>query len=211
MIQMSTRCVAVALCAAICLVALAAAPASALFTCDFETGLGQNGQPIGGPLDGLIFSTSLGGDVYFADINSGWYSVTSDNGKVFEDGEYYVRGNVAAYVMNLEDTARATFAPGLAIYFQLGYSSQFEFFLKAYDSSGGLLASTTGAANSKSNGGTGLSYLSIEQDGMAYVEFGSEGAGGYWMVDDIAWVPEPTAWIALAVGLVGLVGWRKRK
>jgi hypothetical protein len=120
---------------------------------------------------------------------------------------------VAAHVTDLGDNARISFTVGHGSLFTVGYSSQFEFYLKAYDSSGVLLDSITGAANTRSLGGTGLSYLTLERPSpdIAYVEAGSENAGGYWMIDDIAWVPEPGTMVALALGLAGFVILRRKR
>ena len=212
------RRVVVAACAVACMLIWAAAPGSAVTTyyCDFENGLGHNAEAVGSSVLGLLFTTQSGGDLYFADINSGWYSVTSDDGPPptqYEDGEYFVKGNVAAYVTDLADNAKISFAVGLGSKFTVGYSSQFEFFLKAYDSSGTLLDSITGAGNTRSHDGTGLSYLTLERPSydIAYVEAGSENAGGYWMIDDISWVPEPGSIVALALGLAGFVILRRKR
>jgi hypothetical protein len=160
---------------------------------------------------GLTFTSASGEGVCLADIDSGWYSVTSDNGKVFEDGEYFVSGNVAAFIPSLGDTARITFTCGTASYFTIGYSSQFQFFVEAYDVAGSLLNSASGPANTKSLGGTGLSYLTVTHPDIAYVTLHDQG--GYWMVDNIttdAPVPEPSSVVALLMGLGGLAASRRR-
>jgi hypothetical protein len=161
---------------------------------------------------GLAFSTLLGDDVYFADINSGWYSVTSDNGKTYEDGNYFVSGDVAAYIQDLSDAAKIAFPYGTATYFTVGYSSEFPFNLEAYDGSNNLLASASGSANTKDQGGTSLSYLTVSHPNIAYVVL--HDSGGYWMMDNLstdALVPEPASAMIFAIGVAGLIlGRRKR-
>ncbi|MCX6374722.1 MAG: PEP-CTERM sorting domain-containing protein [Armatimonadetes bacterium] len=193
---------------AACLLGWAAtAPAHADTLCNFESGLGHNFEAIGNSLMGLSFSTVSGGEVRYADINSGWYSVKSDNGKVYADREYFVSGDVAAYITDLSDKAKVAFTSGPASYFTVWYSSEFPFIVEAYAASHQLLASVTGPANTKSKGGAGLTYLTVSSPGIAYVLLHDEG--GYWLMDNIstdAPVPEPSSLLALASGLAGLGG-----
>ena len=194
----------------VCILALLPPSAYADTTCDFEFGLGHNAQAIGSIL-GLVFSTTTGGGVLYADINSAWYSVTSDNGKVYEDGEYFVSGDVAAYVPNLSDRMMISFPYGTASYLTVGYSSQFQFLMEGYDGSGTLLTSATGPANVKSQGGTGLCYLTLSGSGMRYAILHDQGR--YWMIDNIttdAVVPEPASLMVLLAGLGGLAALRRR-
>jgi hypothetical protein len=190
--------------------ALAAVGAQADVFLDFESGLGHNGQAIGGT-PGIVFGTTSGSSMYYADINSGWYGVTSDNGKVYDDGEYFVSGNVAAYIANPSDRAKISFAYGTATYFTVGYSSRFGFTLEAYNSSDQLLNYVTGPANTKSQGGTGLSYLTVNSANTAYVILHDQG--GFWMVDNIETdaptVPEPGSCAALFTG-VAFVAFRRK-
>jgi len=207
---MLTRATAIA-CATLCLLAHVPA-ARADWSCNLESGRGRNFQPIRASIPGLLFSAPAGDDVYFADITSGWYDVTSDNGLVYENGEYFVSGYVGAYVLGLGDQAKISFALGPASRFTIGYSSQFPFVLEAYDGAGSLLTSAGGAANVRSQGGTGLAYLTVNHPGIAYVLLHDEG--GYWMVDNIttdAPVPEPASIIALLVALGGLAASRRRR
>ncbi|MDO8588214.1 MAG: PEP-CTERM sorting domain-containing protein [Armatimonadota bacterium] len=191
---------------------LGASSAFADISYNFESGLGHNAEAIGAT-SGLIFSVVGGGNVQFADINSGWYSVTSDNGKTYENGEYFLSGDVAGYVSNLSDRAKVSFEFGTASWFTVGYSSEYQFVLEAYDSSDGLLISTTGAANTKSLGGTGLAYLTVSHTDISYVVLHDQG--GYWLMDNITTdapsVPEPGSCAMLLSGLAGLALRRRRR
>ena len=203
---MFTRWIFRATLAAMCLLGWpAAAPADIYY--NFESGLGHNFEAIGTRISCLAFSTLSGKQMRYADINSGWYSVTSDNHKVYGDGEYFVSGDVAAYITDLSDKAKVAFTIGPASYFTVGYSSEFPFTVEAYAASHQLLASVTRPANTKSKGGTGLTYLTVSRPGIAYVLLHDEG--GYWMIDNIstdAPVPEPSGLLALGSGLAGLGG-----
>ena len=193
-----------------CLLGLVMSPAVADLYCNFESGLGRNGQPIAGDVPGMLFSTSAGGHMLYADINSGWYSVTSDNGKVFEDGEYFVSGDVAAYVLNPADSGKVSFPFGPASYVTVGYSSQFAFVIEAYDSSNYLLTSAAGPSNTKQQGGSGLSYLTVTHPGIDHILMRDQG--GYWMIDNIttnAPIPEPASIVVMAAALAGLIARRR--
>lgn len=192
---------------------LATAPAAADHTCTFESGLGKNALAIGtsiGPW--WQFGTATGGSMRFADINTGNYRVTSDNGKVIEDGEYFFSGDFAAFVVNSSDIGKLSFLMGSANHVTVGYSSQFGFAVEAYDSAGGLLTSASGTANAKSQGGTGIGYLTVSSPGIAYVLMHDHG--GYWLVDNIssdATIPEPASMCSLAALLLGLAFRRRTR
>lgn len=193
-----------------CICALASS-ASALTTYDFEQGLGRNAQAIGGSIGGLDFHTTSGGDVCFADINSGWYRMTSDDGTVIEDGEYGISGNVAACVFDPGARAKISFTGGTASYVSVGYSSHYQFFLEAYDGVGNLLAVDVGQAWTKSQGGIGLNYLSVSRPGISYVVVHDQG--GAWFIDNLTTdvsVPEPATAAMMAGMLILAAGKRKR-
>jgi hypothetical protein len=189
-----------------------AAPSFAVLSCDFEVGVGHDGQAIGIGIAGLAFSTLGGGGVYFGDINTANYSATSDNGKAFRSGEYFLSGDVWAFIYDQSDKAKVTFTTGTASHFTVGYTSQNPFTLEAYDSADQLLESVTGEANVKSQGGTGLLYLTVSKPSIAYVILHDQG--GFWMVDNLstdAPVPEPSALLALLGGLGSIGGMMFRR
>ena len=187
------------------LLVASAAPSSAL-TCDFEIGVGHDGEAIGSNIAGLGFGTLGGGDMYFGDINTGNYSAASDNGKTYHTGEYFLSGDVWAFIYDQNDKAKVTFTMGTASYFTVGYTSQNPFTVEAYDAADQLLDSVTGAANVSSQGGTGLLYLTVSKPEIAYVVLHDQG--GYWMVDNIetdAPVPEPSSLLLLSFGATSLI------
>lgn len=186
-------------------------PAFAVWSCGFESGLGHNNETIG-TTAGIDFGTTNGGGLRYADINSGCYRATSDNGKVNEDGEYFISGDVAAMAANPWERAKISFLNGTASFFSLGYSSQYEFFLEAYDMSGNLLATDSGPSWTKSQGANGLRYLTVSHTGIAYVM--AHDDGGSWMIDNIttdAPVPEPSSLITLSAAGVLLLRTRRRR
>jgi hypothetical protein len=180
---------------------------------DFEMGLGHNTQPVGSSIAGLTFSSFDGlgatSDMYFADVTTGIYNATSGDGTRYENGEYFVGGNVAAFAPDLDWNGSIKFTLGLASVVGIGYSSFFDIFLDGYDAGGNMVAATSGPAVARSKGATGIGMLTLmsAQHDISYVVIRSQG--GYWMVDNVssdAPVPEPGSLLALAAGLAGMAG-----
>ena len=203
-----------------------ASVASADVQVGFEEWFGHNCEPVANSIMGLSFGTTENTDVYFADINAkvpggyDWYSLTSDNGKVSGDGEYFISGDMAAYV--LDGDMKISLTDGRATTaFTVGVSNLFDVVLQAYDTSGtlisgdGVIGTATGAPNTKTQPtatpGTALQYLTVNSTvpNIAYVVIHSEP--GFYMVDNISYViPEPAGILSLMAGLAGLLGVAKR-
>lgn len=209
---------------------------SAVYAADGQTGFeewfGYNYQPIGGSIMGLSFgSTASGSDALFANITAttpgghSWYSMTSDNGKVTGDGEYFISGNVAAIVMDGYMKIAITGDTG-AKEITLGISNFFDVAVEAYDINNNLISSensgegTVGVANllpntktqPVGNPGIGLKYVTVSCPipKISYILVKSEP--GFYVVDNVSYVvPEPGSMVALAVGLMGFVGVIGRK
>lgn len=199
----------------------------------FEEWFGHPAAPIGTSIMGLSFATTADTDVLFADINAkvvvgeyqyDWYSLTSVDTnnqvvKVSGDGEYFISGDVAAYV--LDGDMKISVTGGLlASEFTVGVSSYFEVTVEAYDVNGiivsGPTCTATGPPNTKTqpveSPGVGIQYLTVSSPtlNIAYIVIRSEP--GYYMVDNVsATVPEPAGVLAVAMGLTGLVGMVTRK
>lgn len=192
-----------------CTMLMASTGAVASRTYDFEEGLGCNWQVIGSSIVGITFSTTRGGDMYYADINSGWYNMTSDSGAVSHSGEYFISGCVALTVLELTDIGRITFGSPVS-QCTIGYSSEHPFYLEAYSAAGELISSATGPINTKSHGDTGLQHLTVAGQGIAYVDM--HDSGGYWLVDNITVVPEPSSAAVTLLGVVfALIGRFRRR
>jgi hypothetical protein len=191
----------------------------------FEEWWGHNYEPIAGKIAGLSFGTTADTDAFFADINAkvsggyDWYSLTSDNTKVSGDGEYFISGDIAAYVLDGDMKISMT-GSQRAREFTLGISNYFAVTLEAYDETGTLISGPTGVAagtpNTKTqpvgHPGAGLQFLSVSSGtiNIAYVVL--RGDPGYYMIDTVSCiVPEPTGILGIAVGLAGLLGMVTRK
>jgi hypothetical protein len=198
-------------CVVVSLVCAMAVPALAnTWTATFENGLGQDQIAIAQSIPGLTLTTLTGAAMHYVDVTTGIYNATSGDGTIYEGGEYFVGGSVAAAVWNLSDMGKVSFDLGPVSVFRIGYSSQYAFQVQAYDSRGVQIATTSGAANTRGLGGTGLGYLQISRPtaDIAYVVFGNN-YGGYWAVDNVTTdaplVPEPGSILILVMGAVGLL------
>lgn len=193
----------------------------------FEEWFGHNYEPVGGSIMGLSFATTAETDVLFADINAkipagyDWYSMTSDNGKVSGDGEYFISGDMAAYC--LDGDMKISITGSLkATQITIGISSFFDVIVEAYDidnniiSGAGSVGVVSAPANTKTrpegNPATGMQYITVScpKADIAYVLLRSEP--GYYVVDNISYVvPEPMSILALVGGFAGLAGVAARR
>lgn len=191
-----------------CLVMILSLAGSSLASlADFENGLGRDGEAVAGDIPGLFFSNLSASTFVYADIRTG-YSVTSDNGHVYGNGDYFVSGWVAAYIPEPRAIGRIDLtipAPG----FSIGYSSSCPVTLEAFNSSDVKIDSVTGDPNIKPTG-TGLAYLNLtpKQGLISYLTI--RGAipvesDGYWLIDNAQVVPEPAPLLAILVGLPGML------
>lgn len=219
--------------AVLTLLILCAAAGWGYIYADFEGFVGQDGQAVNNWVAGLIIESldfnGITGPVWIADINTGNYNVNSDNGKIFpipvpgdpnypnpRNGSYFVGGDVAVFT-DEANAVKITFAFGKASYFKAGYSSQNPFYLKAYDADGVMVESAQGGSNVYPGaGGGGLAYIQVTSStpNIAYVIL--HDSGGRFFIDNIETnapevIPEPSSFLALAMGIIGLAGIRRKK
>ncbi len=220
---MKARLITAALAAA--LIVAMSAPAWALFI-DFEAWADHDQEAIGSLISGLTFTTAAGGDWYFGYIGpfsqSGVYNYAwkSDNGKQDTYWDYFMSGDVAAYVTDIDDVGVISFGSQAMSSVSVGYSiaNGFDFTLEAYDAGGNMLGSAvTGGPNCReAPQGDGLAYLTISQPGISYVKvYGDPASGGYWVVDNITaspstQIPEPFTCAYACIGLIAVARARRR-
>lgn len=186
----------------------------------FEEWLGHNYDPIGGSIFGLQFGTTLNTDAYFGDINAevtggyDWYSMTSDNGKVSGDGEYFISGDMAAYVLDGDLKITITDAR-MAREVTVGVSNFFDVTLEAYDITGTIITEPTAVVSAlpctktqpAGSPGTGLQYLTVSTAAPRIAFVILRGDSERYVVDNVSYtIPEPGALLALGTGLVGMLG-----
>lgn len=187
---------------------------------DFEWGLGHDEEQVASGIPGLQFTTTGLYDWIYGDITTGAYNVTSDNGNVYGSANYFMSGNVYAWLGPEADVGRIDFLNNDGSWFTTGYCSISSFYLEAYDSNGNLLDSAVGAANTMTEGGTGLNYLSVysPSNNISYVLL--HDTGNYWLADNMSGdasgvnvpdIPEPATLVLLGMGLMGGAIARSRK
>jgi hypothetical protein len=141
---------------------------------DFETGI--EAAEITSSIPGLEFTTTFALDWRYADIRTGNYNVDPYGTQAYE-----TNGNFFAWLGVEGDTGRITFTGGTASYLSVLVSTASGVQLDAYDADGNFLAGS-GSAPDNTNTGT-LTRLTVEADGMAYVDV--HDTGNYWNIDDL--------------------------
>ncbi len=186
---------------------------------DFEWGLGHDYEPVASGVPGLQFTTTGDYDWVYADITTGLYNATSDNGDVYGTGNYFMSGNVCTWLGPNANVGRIDFLNQDGSWFTTGYCSLSDFFLEAYDKFDNQIDVSVGAPNTQDMGGTGLNYLTVSSadNNIAYVLL--HDTGNYWIADNMSGdasdvedpsIPEPATLLLLGAGLLGGGILRKR-
>jgi len=210
----------------VAVVAALAAPAWALST-GFEEGVGHDGELIGSYYSGITFTAGGSGQSWvFGDGSTGNWNVSSwPTGDVLGgSGEYWIHDKVFAWAGTAGGDGRIDFDRGDGTFLQLGYSCISNLYLEAYDSTGTLIASTSGGPNLRwvNGNASGPGTLRVDAPTGKTISYAIiHDTGNYWLVDDLVTndsgaggssVPEPCTLALLGLGGVGVVPiWRRRR
>ena len=176
---------------------------------DFEWGLGHDYEQIASAIPGATFS-----DMFYADITTGGWNFSSDNGT--GNGDYWIGGNVSAHAD--AGISRIDFDNNDGSWFTTGYTAGNTFYVEAYDMFDNLLDVATGAANRRYSEGNsvGMGYLTVSSAAadIAYVVL--HDGGYYWVADNMSGdasgvaIPEPATMTLFGLGMLGMAALRKR-
>jgi hypothetical protein len=186
--------------------------ASAFFI-DFEDGV--DGGYIN-DITGVTFEDAFGYASIYGDSTTGNYNTTSDD-LGYGSGDYHHNGNLWLWAGPNADARGVTidFTENDGTWFQTGYSSYNTFYLEAYLTDGSVV-SVQGASNLYGP----MDFLRVDATGGTFIDYiVLHDSGNYWLVDDMSGdtsgvdnpVPEPATLFLMGSGLLGLVGYRRRR
>lgn len=160
------------------------AGSSAAFFIDFEEGYGRDGQSID-DIAGVTFEVTGGYDWIYGDGSVNW-NTSSIDGAYSSTGAYQHYGNVFAFLGtdNNAGSGKIDFANNDGTWFQTGYTSSSDFHLEGYDSSGTMIASTSGGGNLW---GADMGWLRIDAPTGQFFDYVIvHDSGNYFLVDNMS-------------------------
>ena len=207
---------------ALALVAAIAAPAAADITLTFEEFVGNDQEPLATFYQGVTFEAGPGGtDWIGCDTTTGGYSASSwPSGTIMGgDGEYWIYDFASATTTVFGVDGIINFDYEDATYVELGYSSNGNFYMDAYDTNDVLMDSDMRPSNLRYQDGnsSGPGTLRVDWDGTNHISYVviHDGAN-LWTVDNLVTdasieiIPAPGALLLGVLGL-GMVGWVRKR
>lgn len=145
---------------------------------DFENGIDRT--PIRSTITGLEFTTTDGYDWVYADWRAGTYCGPCPYLPAGCGASYFSDGNFFAWLGENQGRGVITFTASYATYVKIGYSADSGLTIEAYDSTGSMVDSASGAGNLNT---CKLDELRVDAPGMAYVII--HDTGNYWLIDNL--------------------------
>jgi len=200
---------------AVMLVFCVTGSASADFFIDFEDGV-EGGEI--NDITGVTFEDAFGYTSRYGDSRTNNYNTTSDDmNQSWNSGNWHHNGYMWLWAGPDASAQGVTidFTNNDGTWFETGYSSSSTFYVDAYLTDG-TMVNVTGAANT----GGPMGYLTVTATTGLFIDYiVLYDTGNQWLVDDMSGnasdvntpVPEPSTILLMSAGLLGLVGYNRKR